>query len=218
MKLLTVFSGILPSLVLSVALFSGVGCHAYAGDPNSHLNIPSSSGEEPLSDDPVPLKTREHWMNRAITALADLNDGSPCPFAAFGAVIVNHSAVETGRGGMADVELGLELGKEICIGANSIVRDGNPTLHGRCPFRLLTGLVVAVVLDVDSERYSESASSSGGKRDQKRAITSCGPSLLAGTCLADIVQVKLLRSTTVPTSSWTQKDRTSILVLEHSKH
>lgn len=69
-------------------------------------------------------------MRRAVAALADLNDGNPCPFGAFGAVIVNHSAVETGRGGMGDFQLGLELGKEVCIGANSVVRDGNPTLHG----------------------------------------------------------------------------------------
>jgi hypothetical protein len=69
-------------------------------------------------------------MRRAVTALSDLNDGTVCPFAAFGCVIVNHSAVATGRGGMGDVPSGLELGEEICIGANAIVREGNPTLHG----------------------------------------------------------------------------------------
>jgi tRNA(Arg) A34 adenosine deaminase TadA len=53
-------------------------------------------------------------MRRANQALAEL--GSPCPFAAFGTVIVNHT--------------GLNLGDEICIGANSNSRLGNPTLHG----------------------------------------------------------------------------------------
>ncbi|KIW66437.1 hypothetical protein PV04_05772 [Phialophora macrospora] len=115
--------------------------HAHAQDPNHHLNNLDDLSQGPDSDsaastpftlpaDPIPLSTREHWMRRAVGALADLNDGSPCPFAAFGCVIVNHSAVATGRGGIADVELGVELGSEVCIGANAIVKEGNPTLHG----------------------------------------------------------------------------------------
>jgi hypothetical protein len=54
-------------------------------------------------------------MRRAIQALSDIS--SPCAFAAFGAAIVNHTASERG-----------EL---VCIGANAVMKDGNPTLHGK---------------------------------------------------------------------------------------
>lgn len=57
---------------------------------------------------------REHWIRVAVQALHDLV--SPCPFDAFGAAIVNHTA-----GGQGDL---------ICIAANTIANDGNPTLHG----------------------------------------------------------------------------------------
>ena len=59
--------------------------------------------------------TRSHWMRQANQALADVL-GTPCPFAAFGTAIVNH----TGHG----------LGNLICIGANTNPETGNPTLHG----------------------------------------------------------------------------------------
>lgn len=61
------------------------------------------------------LTAREHWMRRAKQALKELR--SPCPFEAFGSVIVNHTADEG-------------LGTEVCIGANGIREVGNPTLHG----------------------------------------------------------------------------------------
>ncbi|KAF2772955.1 guanine deaminase [Teratosphaeria nubilosa] len=57
---------------------------------------------------------REHWMREAISALDTLI--SPCPFAAFGTAIVNHTS--TGESNL------------ICIGANAIGSTGNPTLHG----------------------------------------------------------------------------------------
>lgn len=63
----------------------------------------------------IPPTTRSHWMRRANQALADVL-GTPCPFAAFGTAIVNH----TGHG----------LGELICIGANTNPLTGNPTLHG----------------------------------------------------------------------------------------
>ncbi|KAJ4153839.1 hypothetical protein LMH87_010309 [Akanthomyces muscarius] len=59
--------------------------------------------------------TRSYWMRQANQALADVL-GTPCPFAAFGTAIVNH----TGHG----------LGNLICIGANTNPETGNPTLHG----------------------------------------------------------------------------------------
>ncbi|KAI1343802.1 cytidine deaminase-like protein [Xylariaceae sp. FL0016] len=58
--------------------------------------------------------TRAHWMRQATLAL-----GSPCPFAAFGTVIVNHT------GAAAD-----EPGQLVCTGANRNSQTGNPTLHG----------------------------------------------------------------------------------------
>ncbi|KAJ9609808.1 hypothetical protein H2200_006137 [Cladophialophora chaetospira] len=126
-------------LILSANVFvlSSIYANAHSQDPNHHLNQQDDLSHWGDPDtpyvhtpDPIPLSTREHWMRRAITSLSDLNDGSPCPFAAFGCVIVNHSAVSTGRGGVGDVQLGVELGEEVCIGANAIVREGNPTLHG----------------------------------------------------------------------------------------
>ncbi|OJD30366.1 cytidine and deoxycytidylate deaminase zinc-binding region [Diplodia corticola] len=63
----------------------------------------------------IPYSTRAYWMRRANAALAEL--GSPCPFAAFGTVIVNHTATDG-------------LGELVCIGANANSRTGNPTLHG----------------------------------------------------------------------------------------
>ena len=69
----------------------------------------------------VPSSTRAYWMRRANAALADLT--SPCPFAAFGTAIVNHTS--PGRNG---------LGELVCIGANAMTQDGNPTLHGTVSF------------------------------------------------------------------------------------
>lgn len=68
--------------------------------------------------DTVSLESREHWMRRSIDALVELT-GSPCPFEAFGSAIVNHSDTTNSQHGQL-----------ICIGANSIIQHGNPTLHG----------------------------------------------------------------------------------------
>ena len=67
--------------------------------------------------DPIPHSNRVFWMRRAISALS-----SPCPFAAFGAAIVNHTATHSADG---------ELGELVCIGANSVMGQGNPSLHGK---------------------------------------------------------------------------------------
>jgi tRNA(Arg) A34 adenosine deaminase TadA len=55
-------------------------------------------------------------MRLANEAVAELS-GSPCPFAAFGSVIVNH----TNNDGLGDL---------VCIGANENSQTGNPSLHG----------------------------------------------------------------------------------------
>lgn len=56
-------------------------------------------------------------MRRANAALADLS--TPCQFAPFATVLVNHSDTSTSL-----------MGEEICIGINSNSVGGNPTLHG----------------------------------------------------------------------------------------
>ncbi|QUC20713.1 uncharacterized protein UV8b_04954 [Ustilaginoidea virens] len=69
----------------------------------------------PAAHDAVPLATtRNYWMRRANRALDQVRH-TPCPFNAFGSVIVNHSAPG--------------LGHLICMGANDIA-SGDPTLHG----------------------------------------------------------------------------------------
>ncbi|KAG6012055.1 hypothetical protein E4U54_007756 [Claviceps lovelessii] len=69
--------------------------------------------QAPLVHD-IGISTRQYWMRKANEALFDVR-GTPCPFNAFGSVIVNHTA-----GG---------LGELVCIGANDVA-SGNPTLHG----------------------------------------------------------------------------------------
>lgn len=68
-------------------------------------------------NDTIPFSTRAFWMRRANAVLA--YSGSPCPFGAFGTVIVNHTDLSHGP-----------MGREVCVGVNA-VRSGNPTLHGR---------------------------------------------------------------------------------------
>lgn len=64
----------------------------------------------------VSFKTRSRWMRLANQALGDLS-GSPCPFAAFGTVIVNHTDST--------------VGELICMGVNENGKTGNPSLHGQ---------------------------------------------------------------------------------------
>lgn len=55
-------------------------------------------------------------MRRANSVLAELSS-SPCPFGAFGSVIVNHTDAQG-------------LGELVCIGLNNMFEGGNPTGHG----------------------------------------------------------------------------------------
>ncbi|EXJ90444.1 hypothetical protein A1O1_03546 [Capronia coronata CBS 617.96] len=70
--------------------------------------------DQSLSINGVNFSTRAYWMRQANAALGELV--SPCPFGAFGTVIVNHTA-----GG---------LGELVCMGANNISLTGNPSMHG----------------------------------------------------------------------------------------
>lgn len=103
-------SSITCAAVAVVVYFSGsLGLH----DPQEHgLNV---HVQDVMTNDPTPLSTRDHWMRRANAVLAELS--SPCPFAAFGSVVVNHTDTDG-------------LGDLVCIGLNSIGVYGNPTLHG----------------------------------------------------------------------------------------
>lgn len=56
-------------------------------------------------------------MRRANAALAELE--SPCPFGAFGSVVVNHTDTSSDP-----------KGKLVCMSINQSMQKGNPTLHG----------------------------------------------------------------------------------------
>ncbi|KIW61024.1 hypothetical protein PV05_01191 [Exophiala xenobiotica] len=107
---------------LPLALVNLATCHV---DSPVHPSIPFDVDVDHLGQDPIPLATREYWMRRAIGALDEVV-GSPCPFAAFGAVIVNHTAAAAAAAAVS----GDYVGEEVCIGANSVQGLGNPTLHG----------------------------------------------------------------------------------------
>merc|ERR1711939_1112898 len=106
---------------LPLALVNLATCHV---DSPVYPSIPFDVDVDHLGQDPIPLATREYWMRRAIGALDEVV-GSPCPFAAFGAVIVNHTAAAAAAAVSGDY-----VGEEVCIGANSVQGLGNPTLHG----------------------------------------------------------------------------------------
>lgn len=97
-------------LFLAVILGIAAVARGSTSHDSVHKNQVTLSHEQPSID----LHTREHWMRVAVEALHELK--SPCPFEAFGAVVVNHTS-----GG---------IGEAICIGVNTISDDGNPTLHG----------------------------------------------------------------------------------------
>ncbi|KAF8865866.1 cytidine deaminase-like protein [Acephala macrosclerotiorum] len=71
-----------------------------------------------LETDSIPFETRAYWMRKANAALIEL--ASPCPFAAFGTVIINHTATSEEH----------PRGKLICYSVNQNQQEGNPTLHG----------------------------------------------------------------------------------------
>jgi tRNA(Arg) A34 adenosine deaminase TadA len=98
----TIFSGLAAATL--------VASHSHEHEPQ-HQHGQAVLSEESAS---ITLGIREQWMRVAVKALHDLV--SPCPFSAFGAAIVNHTSSSHG-----------DL---VCIGANTIADDGNPTLHG----------------------------------------------------------------------------------------
>ena len=113
-------------MILSLAL-PAVAMLFRLGDSLSFLltlsYLPHVLAHDPVASpeptvDGIPFSTRVYWMRQANAVLAEL--ASPCPFGAFGTVVVNHTDT-------------YGLGKLVCIGVNSLFEFGNPTLHGMLP-------------------------------------------------------------------------------------
>jgi hypothetical protein len=103
-----------PLSILSLLLLALI--HLTHGHNQRHSH-PMQSSQQTLSPDIIPYETRMYWMRRANAALAEL--ASPCPFGAFGSVVVNHTDT------MSDPK-----GKLVCMSVNQNRQKGNPTLHG----------------------------------------------------------------------------------------
>lgn len=102
------------------SLLALVAALPFALTHQHHAGLRRRSEQAPLSEpglsiNGIPFSTRAYWMRKANEALFDVLE-DPCPFAAFGTVIVNHTVSG--------------LGELVCIGANSNRVTGNPTLHG----------------------------------------------------------------------------------------
>lgn len=103
---------------LGLLLLSAAAPGRCCDEHQQQLQCPTAQAPTPLPPLAIDDATRAYWMRQAIQSLP-----SPCRFAPFGAVIVNHTA-----GGMGEL---------VCRGANSNADTGNPTLHGAQP-KLLT--------------------------------------------------------------------------------
>ncbi|KAJ7054875.1 guanine deaminase [Mycena amicta] len=81
--------------------------------PNRFASLQTIVAAPNLSINAIPFSTRPFWMRQANGALLSQ---SPCPFSAFGSVIVNHTEPA--------------MGELVCTGVNTNRQTGNPTLHG----------------------------------------------------------------------------------------
>ncbi|EMR62652.1 putative cytidine and deoxycytidylate deaminase zinc-binding region protein [Eutypa lata UCREL1] len=106
MRSLLILAAVLPPFALT---------HQHHGGGMGRRSDQNPLSEPGLSINGIPFSTRAYWMRKANQALFDVL-ADPCPFAAFGTVIVNHTVDG--------------LGELVCIGANSNSLTGNPTLHG----------------------------------------------------------------------------------------
>jgi hypothetical protein len=103
-----------PLSILSFLLLALI--HLTQGHNQRHSHRVQSS-QQALAPDTIPYDIRVYWMRRANTALAEL--ASPCPFGAFGSVVVNHTDTSSDP-----------KGKLVCMSVNQNMQKGNPTLHG----------------------------------------------------------------------------------------
>ncbi|KAJ4294357.1 hypothetical protein N0V90_008047 [Kalmusia sp. IMI 367209] len=82
----------------------------YASTALAHFTVPNDDQDmSGLVVNSIPYSTRVKYMRLANEALFE--QSGPCPFAAYGTIIVNHTADEV-----------------VCRGAN--FRTGDPTIHG----------------------------------------------------------------------------------------
>lgn len=81
----------------------------------SHAQLSRVLPESTLLINDISFATRALWIRQANEAVKKVTY-TPCPFAAFGTVIVNHSKPDPG-----------EL---VCTGGNLGSHTGNPSLHG----------------------------------------------------------------------------------------
>jgi tRNA(Arg) A34 adenosine deaminase TadA len=88
-----------------------------AAESSTHPHNQGTTNDPTIPLDDIPYSTRAHWIRQANAALIPLT-GTPCPFAAFSTMIVNHTDTSS------------SLGSLICMGTNSNAQTGNPTLHG----------------------------------------------------------------------------------------
>jgi hypothetical protein len=103
-----------PLSILSLLLLALIHLtHGHNQRPSHRVQ----SSQQILSTDTIPHETRVYWMRKANAALAEL--ASPCPFAAFGSVVVNHTDTSSDP-----------KGKLVCMSVNQNMQKGNPTLHG----------------------------------------------------------------------------------------
>ena len=102
-------------VLLSLLSGSAFACDIHSNGRSQRVTLQVPLGESTLTVRGIPFSTRAYWMRQANLAL-----GSPCPFVAFGSVIVNHTDTNG-------------LGELVCTGANSGHLTGNPTLHGLLP-------------------------------------------------------------------------------------
>jgi hypothetical protein len=103
-----------PLSILGLLLLALI--HLTHGQSHRHTH-PVQTSQHSLSQDTIPFETRVYWMRRANAALVELE--SPCPFGAFGSVVVNHTDTSSDP-----------KGKLVCMSVNQSMQKGNPTLHG----------------------------------------------------------------------------------------
>lgn len=102
-------------MLLAAGLLSLLAlCHTTSACNDLHSNPATIIGTNAtgLTLNSIPYSTRVHWMRFANGPALN----SPCPFAPFGAIVVNHTAPG--------------LGELVCIGQNNARTVGNPTHHG----------------------------------------------------------------------------------------
>ncbi|TVY83930.1 tRNA-specific adenosine deaminase [Lachnellula suecica] len=103
-----------PLSILSVILLALIHLSHGSKSPHSHAHQKSTASLD--AEDTIPFEIRAYWMRKANEALSELF--TPCPFAAFGTVVVNHTDTSS------------PLGELVCMSVNQNEQTGNPTLHG----------------------------------------------------------------------------------------